>query len=112
MRKAIQSAAPPLPRPSLVRHLPSRQQDPLLLNAPPTTVQTKAPAPAPAVAPTPATAPTPAPKRSSSPADSSAPTPPPDAADESREASPVPPSAGDHRSPQHSANRGEPPPPG
>lgn len=120
MRKAVQNAAPPLPRPQLVRHLPSRQQDPLLINAPPTTttVQAKVPAPAltpgpvPAPAPPQAPVPTPALERSSSPADSSAPTPPPDAADEGRDSSPAPPAVGDHRSPKHSASHGEPPPPG
>lgn len=116
MRKAVQNAAPPLPRPQLVRHLPSRQQDPLLINAPPTTstVQAKAPAPVPAPAPAPpqAPVPTPAPERSSSPTDSSAPTPPPDAADEGKESSPAPPAVVDHPSPKHTASHGEPPPPG
>lgn len=107
VRKAAQNAAPPLPRPQLVRHLPSRQQDPLLVNAPPsTTPQVKPPAPAPAPAAAPARELTPAPT------ESSAPTPPHAAADEGRDASPIPPTTVDHHSPAHSTNHGEPPPPG
>lgn len=105
-RKQVQNAAPPPPRPQLVRPLHSRQQDPLMANVtnpsstsvPSTAPQAQVPPPAPpcvvSAPPTP-------------------PTPPHAAAVEEREASPAPaPVVVDHHSPMHSTSQGEPPPPG
>lgn len=112
VRKQVQNAAPPPPRPQLVRPLHSRQQDPLMANvtqpppsAPPAAPQAQVPPPAPAPAPTPAPAP--------APAAPSAPTPPHAAATVEEQAdSPAPAPVADHQSPMHSTSHGEPPPPG
>lgn len=97
-RKQVQHAAPPPPRPQLVRPPHSRQQDPLLPSVtkpPATSVPTTAPQP-----------------QVTAPAATAAPTPPHAAAVEGQDASPALPPVVDHRSPMHSTNQGEPPPPG
>uniref|UniRef100_A0A8C4IS00 E3 ubiquitin-protein ligase RBBP6 n=1 Tax=Dicentrarchus labrax TaxID=13489 RepID=A0A8C4IS00_DICLA len=109
VRKQLQNAAPPPPRPQLLRPLHSRQQDPLLANV--THPSTSAPSTAP-----PAQAPPPAPVASAAattaaPAAPSAPT-PPHAAVEGQDVSPAPPPVVDHHSPMRSTSQGEPPPPG
>lgn len=113
-RKQVQHAAPPPPRPQLVRPLHSRQQDPLLANVshppstslPPTAPKAEVPPPAPPTAPAAATPPTPV-----APA---TPSPPHAAAIEERQASPAPAPAPvvDSYSPEHTNSQTEPPPPG
>ncbi|XP_028286675.1 E3 ubiquitin-protein ligase RBBP6-like [Parambassis ranga] len=103
VRKQVQHAAPPPPRPQLVRPLHSRQQDPLLANVthpPPTSVPSTA---------SQAQVPPPAPVST----DTAAPTPPHVAAAvEEHSASPAPEPVVDHHSPMHTTSHGEPPPPG
>lgn len=106
VRKQVQNAAPPPPRPQLVRPLHSRQQDPLLANVTPSipssVPQAQIPPPAPASA-----------AASAASAATAAPTPPHAAAVvEGRDASPAPAPVVDHHSPMHSTSQGEPPPPG
>lgn len=120
VRKQLQNAAPPPPRPQLVRPLHSRQQDPLLANVthpPPTSapstapqVQVPPPAPAPVVAPAPVAAAAAA--TATATATTAAPTPPHTAAIEGQDNSPAPPPVVDHHSPMQSTSQGEPPPPG
>lgn len=102
VRKQLQNAAPPPPRPQLVRPLHSRQQDPLLAN-----VSHSSSTSVPSAAPQ-AQVPPPAPASAAS----AAPTPPHAAAVEGQDASPAPAPVVDHHSPMHSTSQGEPPPPG
>lgn len=108
-RKQVHHAAPPPPRPQLVRPPHSRQQDPLLANVtkPPTGVPTSVPTTAPQPQVTP-----PAPETAPASVATAAPTPPHAAAVEVQGASPAPPPVVDHHSPMHSTSQGEPPPPG
>lgn len=115
-RKQVQHAAPPPPRPQLVRPLHSRQQDPLLANVshppstslPPIAPKAEVPPPALSTATAAATPPTPV-----APA---TPSPPHAAAIEERQASPAPTPepapAVDSHSPEHSNSQSEPPSPG
>lgn len=117
VRKQLQNAAPPPPRPQLVRPLHSRQQDPLMANvtqapatsAPITTPQAQVPTPAPAAAAADAAtaAPAPAPAAALTPPHVAAAT-----AVEGQAASPAPPPVVEHHSPMQTTSHGEPPPPG